>query len=78
MRTQDECDHHHPVDDEGADRGDVIFSRDVEHAEQQRAEQGAHDSVRAADGDDDEEGHQEFDWKRGIDPADDIGGERSS
>ena len=49
LRPHDQRHHHHGVDDEGADRGDVIFAGDVEHAEQQRAEQGPQDAVRAAD-----------------------------
>ena len=64
------------VDDEGADRGDVILARDVEHAEQQRAEQRAQNAVRAADRDDDQEGDQKLDRKRGVDAADDVGRQR--
>ena len=78
LRADDQRRHHHRVDDEGADRGDVIFAGDVEHAEQQRAEQRAEDAVRAADGDDDEERHQELDRKGRIDAADDVGGERAA
>src|ERR1700733_14974786 len=78
LRTHEEGDDHHAVDDEGADRGRVIFSRDVQHAEQERADQGANDPVCAADGHDDEESHQEFHRERRIDAADDIGGKRSA
>ena len=78
LRAHDQGHDHHGVDDEGADRGDIIFAGDVEHAEQQRAEQRAQNAVRAADGDDDQERHQEFDRKGRIDAADDIGGERAA
>ena len=66
------------VDDETADGGDIIFARDVEHAEQQGPEQRAQNPVRAADGDDDEERDQKLDREGRIDAADDVRGERAA
>src|SRR5579859_3656753 len=66
MRSPQEDHDHDRVDDETTGAGQVVFAGNVGDAEDERGNKGAEERAPAADGDDNQEVDQEFQWKRRI------------
>src|SRR5215510_10141053 len=66
LRPPDQYHDHDRVDDEGAELRDVIFSRHVADAEQERGEERTGDAGGAADRHHDQEVDHEFQGERGV------------
>src|SRR5215475_234989 len=66
VRPPDQYHDHDRVDDEGAELRDVIFSRHVADAEQERGEERTGDAGGAADRHHDQEVDHEFQGERGV------------
>src|SRR5579883_173043 len=77
LRAPQQHDDHDAVDDEGAERGQIIFAGDVADAEQDRGDERARDAGGAADRDDDEKVDEVLEREDRIE-AEDLRAERAA